>query len=106
GASLTPESLYQDESGWNARVDAEISKHRREDKLPVPPALVELLKPWLKTKITGAPLWPGRWHQDAAAMLREDLTAAEIEYKTVDGYFDFHATRHTGITRASKVMRI
>jgi hypothetical protein len=37
-------------------------------------------------------------------MLRQDLAAAEIEYKTKDGFLDFHATRHTAITRGSRFM--
>ena len=48
------------------------------------------MQPWLKSKRAGEPLWPGNWHHDAAAMLRVDL----------------EATRHTGITRGSKVMKI
>jgi len=39
-------------------------------------------------------------------MLRQDLAAAKIEYRTDAGYFDFHAARHTGITRGSAIMRI
>jgi len=38
-------------------------------------------------------------------MLRQDLAAAKIEYRTDAGYFDFHAARHTGITRGSAIMR-
>jgi hypothetical protein len=51
-------------------------------------------------------LWPGRWYREAAEMLRKDLDQAGIEYKTNEGYLDFHATRHTAITRGSKVIRI
>src|SRR5437660_4193719 len=39
-------------------------------------------------------------------MLRKDLAVAEVEYKTNDGYLDLHATRHTGITRGSRVMTV
>ncbi len=40
-------------------------------------------------------------------MLRVDLEAAGIPSQADHGsYFDFHATRHTGITRGSKVMQI
>src|SRR5262249_13175971 len=69
-------------------------------------AAMAIIVPWLKTKPPGQPLWPGRWCEEAAAMLRHDLVPAKIPYKTSDGYFDFHATRHTGITRGSEVMRI
>ena len=89
------------------RVAAAYSKHRREDNLPLPTALWSVLNPWLKKKPAGERLWPGNWHEDAAAMLRVDLEAANIRYQADDGsYLDFHATRHTGITRGSKVMQI
>ena len=88
-------------------IAAAYSKHRREDNIPVPAALWSVLKPWLKKKPAGERLWPGNWHEDAAAMLRVDLEAADIPYQADDGsYFDFHATRHTGITRGSKVMQV
>ena len=39
-------------------------------------------------------------------MLRVDLDRAGIQYKTDDGYFDFHATRHGAITVGSEHMSI
>ena len=106
-ASLTPESFIHQENGVTVRVAAAYSKHRREDNLPVPASLWSALSPWMKKKPAGERLWPGSWHEDAAAMLRVDLEAAGIPYQADDGsYFDFHATRHTGITRGSKVMQI
>jgi len=46
----------------------------------------------------GQPVWPGSWHEKAAAMLRRDLAAASIPY-VIDGpegplHLDFHALRH------------
>ena len=35
-----------------------------------------------------------------------DLDRAGTAYKTRDGYFDFHATRHGAITSGSQVMRL
>ncbi len=106
-ASLCPESFLHEENGVTVRVAAAYSKHRREDNIPVPAALSSVLKPWLQNKPPGERLWPGNWHADAAAMLRVDLEAAGIPYQADDGsYFDFHATRHTGITRGSKVMQV
>ena len=72
----------------------------------MPASLAEILAPWLKTKPRGKRLWSGNWSDDAAAMLRQDLAVAKIEYLTDAGYFDFHAARHTGITRGSAIMRI
>jgi len=67
-ASRTPESFIHEENGVTLRVTAAYSKHRREDNLPVPTALWSVLQPWLKKKRAGEPLWPGNWHNDAAAM--------------------------------------
>jgi hypothetical protein len=105
-ASLTPDSFVRELGGMSVRVAAAYSKHRREDSVPVPVALADVLEPWLATKQAGKRLWPTAWHVNAAEMLRHDLLEAGIEYETEEGFFDFHATRHTGITRGSRVMRI
>lgn len=39
-------------------------------------------------------------------MLRADLTAADVAFQTSEGTLDFHATRHTAITRSSRVMPV
>jgi len=64
------------------------------------------LRPWLAAKPKGIKLWPGKWYREAAEMLRKDLAAAGVAFETKDGVFDFHATRHTAITRGSRVMPI
>ena len=48
-ASLQPESFYQEAHEWKVRVKALVSKHRKEDILPVPAALVVVFIPWLKS---------------------------------------------------------
>jgi hypothetical protein len=72
----------------------------------IPPHLTRRLIRFLRHKRAGQLLWPGRWVENAAEMLRVDLERAKIPYKTHDGYFDFHATRHTAITNGAKLMRI
>ena len=67
-------------------------------------AISRRLQRWLRGKPKGQPVWPGRWYQEAAEMLRRDLVTAGIEYKTEEGYFDFHATRHGAITNGSREM--
>ena len=70
-----------------------------------------------------AALWPGTWHQRSATMLRADLKAARaawikdaktiaarkprdesptLRYETANGVADFHALRHTFITRLAQ----
>ena len=40
-------------------------------------------------------LFASMWKDAGAEMLKEDLVGAGIEYKTDDGYADFHSLRHT-----------
>src|SRR4051794_36736921 len=42
--------------------------------------------------------------KDAAEMLREDLRRGGVEYVNLGRYFDFHAHRHSGLTRGAKVL--
>jgi integrase len=39
-------------------------------------------------------------------MLRVDLAQADVAVKTKEGTLDFHATRHTAITRGSRIMPV
>ena len=44
-------------------------------------------------------LWPGKWYENAAEILRHDLAAAGIPYEDECGrVFDFHALRHQFIS--------
>ncbi len=105
-ASLTPESFVWRPDEQDVKVQACYSKHRREDVLPMPDSLARWLRRFLRHKAPGQPLWPGRWADEAAEMLRADLDRAGIAYKTGDGYFDFHATRHGAITNGAAVMTL
>ncbi len=104
--SLTPESFRISDDEATVTVQASYSKHRREDVLPLPDYLARLLKPWLKNKPTGKPLWPGSWVENPAEMLRADLDRAKIPYHTDRGYLDFHAQRHTAITNGADCMPV
>ena len=77
-------------------IEAAYSKHRREDVLPVHPDLAARLRQWLSEREQQADgesviltfnhaagtkcgrLFPGKWAERAAAMLRTDLDAAGI----------------------------
>lgn len=100
------------------------SKRRRDDLQPIRLDLAALLRPWLAGKPANAPLWPGRWHEKAARMIRADLRRARAHWITatperrerrerrrsdflavVDGagcVVDFHALRVTYITMLVK----
>ncbi len=78
-------------------VEAAFSKHRRKDVQPLPIDLIPLLQDHLQDK----KMDDLAFHMPLKLVraLRKDLEAAKIEYKTQHGYIDFHALRHTFITR-------
>ena len=78
-------------------VEARYSKRRRRDVQPLPPQLVEPLRAWLAGKERGRPVFA--MPERTAAMLRRDLEAAGIPYRTAEGIADFHALRHTYASR-------
>lgn len=120
-ASLTPRSLHlDDKDGPVVVVEAAYSKRRREDVQPLPAPLVALLRPWLRDRPTGAKLWTLP-HKPVERLLVPDLHRARVlwlrevahgkarrdaregdilRYRDAAGRFaDFHAMRHTYITR-------
>ncbi len=97
-ASLKTDSLLLGHEPPVVIVEAAYSKRRQREEQPIPMWLAERLRVWL-AKRPGQPLlwvdtlvlWPGSWRRHAAEMLREDLEAAEIEYRDSAGrVFDFH----------------
>jgi integrase len=104
-ASLEPESFDFDANPPIVTLDAGYSKRRRKDQQPLHPDLVRVLIPWIKDRPPGERLWPGRWAQDGdgAEILRHDLESAGIPYRDASGRVaDFHALRHTFVTRLVK----
>lgn len=100
-ASLTPQSFDTAADTPTVTVAAGYSKHRRQDTLPLHPAVVPTLRDWLSHRPAGEPCWPGKWARDkrAGVMLKADLAAAGIPYRDEQGrYADFHALRHTFIS--------
>jgi integrase len=98
--SLTPESFALDGDPPTVTVEAAYSKHRREDTLPLRPALVVALRHFLARKLPSVPLFkiPAD-RKRAARMFQADLAAAGIAYRDESGQVaDFHALRHTFIT--------
>jgi integrase len=75
-------------------LEAEHSKHRREDILPLRVDTAELLKTFLGGKLPIALAF--RVPDKPAKMLRADLAEAGIQYVDDSGrYVDFHSLRHT-----------
>ncbi len=83
-------------------VEAGYSKHRRRDVLPLAADMAQALRRWRLQHGLDDPVFP--LPQRTARMLRVDLEAAGIAYRTGAGrdsigqVADFHALRHTFIT--------
>lgn len=90
--SLTRTSFDLRSDPPTVTVAAGYSKRKHEDTVILRPALAAELKLHLFKKRAGDRIFalPER----AAEMLRKDLEAAEIDYKTEAGVLDFHALRH------------
>lgn len=98
-ASVTPESFDLNSSPATLTVSGGYSKRRRVDVQPLRHDLVEFLQKWLQGREAGQRIWPGKWYDRAAEMLRADLVAAGVPYADDAGnVLDFHALRHTYIT--------
>jgi len=100
--SLTPASVnVADLSRSTVTVAAAHSKHRREDVLPMRRDLAEMLATFIRGRDRSARLLPVP--RRTADMLRSDLKAAEIPAEDRSGrVVDFHALRHTCITRLAR----
>lgn len=73
------------------------TKNKKTRHQPIPPDIADRLRPWLATRPTTGPVWPGHnWRTGhAAKMLARDLAAAGIEVDAEAGRVDFHALRTT-----------
>ena len=110
-ASLTRTSFDLDADPPTVTVEADKSKHRDKDVLPIHPELAARLREWMPAD---GLLWPGSWHQRGSEMVKADLEAARaawideakpderpererssrLTYKDEqERYFDFHALR-------------
>src|SRR5262245_6447052 len=119
-----PASFALDDDTPTLTVEAAYSKHRREDVVPLHADLLSRLRPWLVDKPPRQRVWPGNWAKgkEAGVMLKADLEAARAAWigeagideatrmqrrqssflacrDADDRVVDFHALRHTFITR-------
>jgi len=91
--SLTRGSFDLEGGSPAVTVAAAYSKHRREDRLPLRADTAAMLKGFFALKTSEA----RAFHvlRKTAKMLKADLKAAGIPYKTGAGLLDFHSLRHT-----------
>ncbi len=125
-ASLTRRSFALTDETATVTIEAAHEKARRGDTLPLPPDLAEMLRPWLATLGADEPLWPGKWAQQkrASKFLQVDLANARqtwletadddaqreamnqtdfLKYRDRDDQqADFHALRHTFLSRLGR----
>lgn len=98
-ASLTPESFNLAAVPPTVTVEADFSKHRRRDVIPLHPELVTMLRDWLPSYSVGKELFPKLGRRRTWLMVKKDLERVGIKYLTPEGVADFHAAgRHTHIT--------
>ncbi len=97
--SLTRSSFDLNERAPTVTVSAGYSKRRREDSLPLRPALAVELRAHLLNKLPSAPAFNAPGNPTFTRMFQFDIGAAGIEYRDADGRVaDFHALRHTFVT--------
>jgi integrase len=102
-ASLSPASFDLDGDKPTVTVGAAYSKRKRTDVQPLRADVAELMRQYLRGRPRRRPLWPGRWKENGAELVRHDLAAAGIPYVDEDGgIFDFHALRGQFITMLAK----
>jgi integrase len=98
-ASLTPQSFKLDAAQPTVTVEAQYSKHRKKDVLPLHSELVSEVRSWIKGLASDVELFPKLAKRKGYTMVQRDLEEAGIPYKTEEGLADFHAAgRHTHIT--------
>lgn len=91
---LTPGSFDLGKSP-SVSSSARLQKNRKPHVVPLPTDVAAVLRKWLKGRPVDAPIWPrASANRKGFSLLRFDLKAAGIPYKTAEGQFDFHALRH------------
>ena len=76
------------------------SKNKQLAEIVLPQYIVTELRRWLANVPGDDPLVPGLANKKTGKMIRKDLEAAGLPYIDEDGkYRDWHALRHTFITR-------
>ncbi len=94
--SLGPGAFRLDDEAPSVTVAAAYSKRRRDDVQPIRPDLAAALRPWLATRPADAPVF--NLPERTADLIRADLAAAGVPYRTDSGIADFHGLRHAFIT--------
>jgi integrase len=98
-SSVTPSAFTLATDRPTVTVRAAYTKNRQEAEQPLPADVAEAFRDYLRGRPPMAALWPGKWNDRAAEMLRVDLAGAGIDYRDAEGgVADFHALRHSYIS--------
>jgi site-specific recombinase XerD len=89
--SLTAESFRLTGPAPSIYLQAAATKNRKPADQPIPLALADALRAWLRRQPAGESVFP--LHHDTAKAIRGDLATASIPYETEDGVADFHSLR-------------
>ncbi len=78
-------------------VKASNAKNKKAQTVPLSEELAKELEQYFTENLAmpHTKVFSGLWKDAGAAMLKPDLKLADIEYKTEEGFADFHSLRHT-----------
>ncbi|MGD9126800.1 MAG: tyrosine-type recombinase/integrase [Planctomycetia bacterium] len=103
-ASLTRDHFRLDDPTPTVCIKGAYSKNKKTDEIPLHPTVVDRLREYFdRTKPKASkPVFPlrspGGGLRSTSKMMQRDCEAAGIDYKTSDGFVDFHANRVLFIT--------
>lgn len=99
-ASLTPAAFtFGDDP--KVAVVATRSKRKRAESIPLSPSTAATLEAWMQGRAPGVPLWP-IGDKRTADMIRDDLEAAGISWRTGKIVVDFHSLRSTFVSTLAR----
>ncbi len=120
-ASVSPESFDLASEAPTLTVLSSCTKNKLQAEQPLPRDVADAFRGYLQDKPAGVPVWPGKWRSRAFLLIQADLAEARatwlseaqnerereqrsrsdfLAYCDADGrYIDFHALRHTYVTR-------
>ena len=103
-ASITPDHFDFDTDIPTVRIDAVDEKAKRGAVIPLPSQFVEIVKPWILSLQSKNRIWDGTWAEKRRGhkIIQHDLKKANVPYRTEDGQADFHALRHTYLSRLGR----
>jgi integrase len=79
-AALTPAHFYLGDDPHEVTLPGKVAKNKKSVRQPIPPEVAVRLRGYLAGKPANDSIWPGKWKDSSAAMLRLDLASAGVPY--------------------------